>query len=472
MAEKNGEQNESTQTKNITAEELEAVIESSYDGIVICNKYGEFERVNASYERITGIKREEVLGSRGKDLVAQGILSDYLFDRVLEVMKPVALVQTYKTGKSAVIIGSPIFNNDGEIIKVVFNVRDITEVNLLRSQLDEKIALTRRYQREVELLRSEQMGPADFVAQSSSMLKILELVKTVARVDTTVLILGESGVGKGEIAKAIHKLSPRHGNPFIKINCGAIPDSLLESELFGYEVGAFSGAKKEGKHGMFELAHRGTLLLDEIAELPLSLQVKLLQVLQEQEFIRVGGTKPIKVDVRIIAATNRNLQKRVADGRFREDIYYRLNVVPIVVPPLREHPEDIIPLAENFLVKMMDKYGFKKTISREAADLLKDYNWPGNVRELENMIERLVVTTPGDVINSSDLPENIQKASKPGMGITVNSILPLKEAIEQVEKKIITMAFQKYKNTYKVAEVLDISQPTAYRKVQRYLGKS
>lgn len=457
--------------KSITIEEFEAIIENSYDGIVICNKDGKFERVNAAYERITGIKREEVLGKRGKDLVKKGILSDYLADRVTETQKPIAIMQTYKTGKNAMIIGSPIFNKNGEISKIVFNVRDITKVNLLKSKLNEKTELSRRYQTEVEVLRREQIETAGFISQSKSMAKVLELAKTIARVDSTILLLGETGVGKGEVARTIHKMGPRCNKPFIKINCGAIPDSLLESELFGYEMGAFSGAKREGKPGMFELAHQGTLLLDEIAELPLSLQVKLLQVLQEREFIRVGGTKHIKVDVRIIAATNRNLQKMVSEGRFREDIYYRLNVVPIVVSPLRERPEDIIPLAQHFISKLELKYEVKKKLSPETANILQNYKWPGNVRELENIIERLIITTQGDTIEAKDLPENLCYKNKE-TGVTINNVLPLKDAIEQVEKKIITMAFEQCQNTYEVAKVLRISQPTAYRKIKRYISKT
>lgn len=459
-----------TSYKSVPENELDAVIESSYDGIVISNRGGIIERVNASYVRITGIKKEEIVGHKARDLVAQGVLSDYLTDRVVEVKQSVAMIQTYKTGKKAVIIGSPIFDPGGDVAKVVFNVRDITEVDLLRTQLNEKTALTQRYQKEVELLRSEQMEPEELVIHSSVMKKIIELVKTVARVDTTVLILGESGAGKGQIARAIHHLSARRKGPFIKVNCGAIPETLLESELFGYEKGAFSGARQEGKPGMFELAHRGTLLLDEIGELPMCLQVKLLQVLQEQEFIRVGGTRPVNVDVRIIATTNRNLKKRVAEGFFREDLFYRLNVVPMVISPLRDRPADIVPLVEHFLQKLAKRYGVKKTVTREAMDILLAYPWPGNVRELENIIERLVVTTTGTVICAADLPESLKIVLDEGIRVTVENFIPLKEAVEQVERQLITMAFQVYGNTYKVAEVLGISQPTAYRKVQRYLG--
>lgn len=450
-------------------DELNAVIESSYDGIVIARRDGTIERVNASYERITGIKKHEIVGRRGKDLVAQGILSEYLTDRVIEAKGPVAVVQHYKNGQKAILIGSPVFNKMGEIAKVVFNVRDITQVDFLREQLKEKIALTERYQREVELLRTEHSELPEIVAQSPKMVELLELVKAVATVDATVLMLGESGVGKGEIAKTIHYLSFRHDQPFIKVNCGAIPEALLESELFGYEEGAFSGAKKQGKPGMFELAHRGTIFLDEISELPLALQVKLLHALQEKEFIRVGGTKTIKVDVRIISATNRDMRKLVAESKFREDLYYRLNVVPILIPPLRDRTEDIIPLLQHFLSKFADRYSVKKTFTPEVLEILKRYNWPGNVRELEHIVERMLVTPTQNVITEGDLPDNIRNFNPELTQIIIPDLIPLKNALEEVEKNLVTLAFKRYGNTYKVAEVLGISQPTAYRKIRQYV---
>ena len=450
-------------------DELRFVIESSYDGIVIARKDGTIERVNASYERITGIKKHEIVGKRGKDLVAQGALSEYLTDRVIEAKGPVAVVQHYKNGQSAIVIGSPVLNRTGEIAKIVFNVRDITEVHLLKEQLKEKTALTERYQREVELLRTERSKLPEFITHSPKMKELLDLVKAVACVDATVLMLGESGVGKGEIAKAIHYLSFRKDKPFFKVNCGAIPEALAESELFGYEEGAFSGAKKQGKLGMFELAHQGTIFLDEISELPLGLQVKLLQVLQEKEFIRVGGTKTIKVDVRIISATNRDIKKFVAEGKFREDLYYRLNVVPILIPPLRDRKEDIIPLLQHFLNKFADRYGVKKNFSHEALEIFKKYNWPGNVRELEHIVERMVVTPTENVITEENLPDDIKNFNTDLTQIIIPDLIPLKNALEEVEKNLVTLAFQRFGNTYKVAEVLGISQPTAYRKIRQYV---
>lgn len=452
-------------------DELSFVIESSFDGIVIARKDGTIERVNASYERITGIKKHEIVGKKGKDLVAQGVLSEYLSDRVMEAKGPVAVVQHYKNGQSAVLIGSPVLNRTGEIAKIVFNVRDITEVHLLKEQLKEKTALSERYQREVELLRTERLKLPEFITESPKMKKLLDLVKAIASSDVTVLMLGESGVGKGEIAKAIHFLSLRNDKPFLKVNCGAIPEALAESELFGYEEGAFSGAKKHGKLGMFELAHKGTIFLDEISELSLVLQVKLLQAIQDKEFIRVGGTKTIKVDVRIISATNRDIKELIVEGKFREDLYYRLNVVPILIPPLRDRKEDIIPLMQHFLNKFADRYGVKKCFSHEVLEIFKKYNWPGNVRELEHIVERMLVTPTQKVITEENLPENIREFNIDDTQIIISDLIPLKNALEEVEKKLIILAFQRYGNTYKVAKVLGISQPTAYRKIKQYMAK-
>lgn len=457
---------------NVSQEEWRAIIESSYDGIVICNREGVIEWVNTAYERITGIKRESVLGRKGKDLVAQGILSDYLADKILEAKKPLALVQTYNTGKVALLIGNPIFNQEGEITRIVFNVRDITEINLLRTELSEKLALTERYKEELELLRLKQLEFPHFIAKSNSMKQLLELVRAVARVDATVLILGESGSGKGEVAKLIHKMSPRKNGPFIVVNCAAIPDSLLESELFGYEMGAFSGARKEGKPGMFELAHKGTLFLDEIGDLSLNLQAKLLRVLQDREFIRLGGVKPVKVDVRIIAATNSNLEEKVRQGLFRKDLYYRLHVVPVTVPPLRERKEDIFPLVEHFLDRVKEKYGIPKYISEEVMELFYEYDWPGNVRELENLVERLAITSPGKVIKAVDLPENFRQVSaRKKRKDKHHNFVSLRKVVEDAEGRVLLEAFDRYKSTYKVAQVLGISQSTAYRKIKYYLEK-
>ena len=308
---------------------------------------------------------------------------------------------------------------------------------------------------------------SNFIAESRQSKDIIDLIVRLGRVDSTVLIQGESGVGKEIIARELHKNSTRCKKPYIKINCAAIPESLLESELFGYETGAFTGAKKGGKSGIFEVANTGSLFLDEVGEIPMHLQVKLLRVLQESEFTRVGGAQPIKVDVRVIAATNRDLSKMVAEGRFREDLFYRLNVIPINVPPLRERKEEIAPLVRHFLQMFNDKYGFNKTITASALGVLIDYDWPGNIRELRNVIERAVVTSADTVIEDFGFLQQGQKGIKP---IVEGDYRPvnLKHEVEEFEKTMIKKHLLIQGSLRKAAQSLGASQTTIWRKASQY----
>ena len=297
----------------------------------------------------------------------------------------------------------------------------------------------------------------------------METIIRVAQVDSTVLITGESGTGKELLAETIHANSARKEGPFIKVNCGAIPESLLESELFGYDAGAFTGARKEGKAGYFELANSGTLFLDEIGDLPLNLQVKLLRVIQSREIVRVGGIKPLKVDIRIVAATNRNLVDMVRRKEFREDLYYRLNVVPINVPPLRQRKEEIPSLVVHFLQVFNRKYKQVKRISPEVIDLFMEYDWPGNVRELENLMERLVVITPSDTITVQDLPSHFGNLAKDWSNkVHVLDIVPLREAVESVEKQILEKAYVQFRTTRQMARALKVDASTVVRKAAKY----
>jgi len=318
------------------------------------------------------------------------------------------------------------------------------------------------------------------VAQSEEMLGVLETAFHVAGSDVSVLILGESGVGKDVIARLIHNNSSRQQiGSFIKVNCGAIPHELMESEYFGYERGAFTGARREGKRGFFELAHEGTLFLDEIADLPLNLQVKLLRVLEDREIMRLGGEKPIKVDVRIITATNKDLEAMVVDGSFRDDLFYRLNVVPITVPPLRERPEDISALLAHYLARFNEKYKVDKSFSRETLQLLLGYRWPGNVRELINLVERLVITTRFRVILPEHLPESMLLSIKDHI-ISAALLLEhdylreqlhsksMKEIMDEVEKKIILLAYRECRSSRKVGELLGISHATVINKLRKH----
>lgn len=330
----------------------------------------------------------------------------------------------------------------------------------------------------VEQLNNKQLHPllnklsSSFIIHSDKMRDVLKQVEKVAHVSTTVLLLGESGVGKEMVAKAIHQSGSRSRKPFIKVNCGAIPENLLESELFGYKRGAFTGADPKGKAGVFTQANEGILFLDEIAELPLNLQVKLLRVIQEKEVTPIGGIHPEQIDVQIIAATNKNLDQMVEDGIFREDLYYRLNVVPIYIPPLRERSEDIPFLCDHFVNKFNECYRREVSLTSDAIELLKVYPWYGNVRELENVIERAVVTSESKQIDAAALNKFIPwKKTSEKIKPIISAIMPLQEAVEHVEEQLIMMAMKQYKSLKLASQALGISQPTMSRKYQALKAK-
>ncbi len=444
--------------------ELMTILDSSYDGILICDREGKILRYNQAFLRITGFRPAEFSTRAVHHLFENNMLGE-----VLRNKKSTSFIEKRKNDLNELLVTcTPVLDEDLNVERIVINVRDITELTRLKLELEKTKELSWRYHLELSELRAQLKGTGDLVVNSASMTKVLDLVLRVAKVDSTVLILGESGVGKEVIARAIHNNSSRCNNPFIKINCGSIPESLLESELFGYEAGAFTGAGKHGKPGLFELADKGTLLLDEIGDLPLGLQVKLLRVLQEKEIIRVGGVRPRKIDVRFLAATNVDLAKRVREKAFRKDLFFRLNVVPINIPPLRERREDIIPLVHKFQKKFEQQYGIKKQLSVEALDRLLQYEWPGNVRELENIVEFLYVTVGGPVIKLEDLPWQVREWNTETQEVvSVNGIVPLKKAVSELEKMLIQRAMKQYKSTKKVASLLKVDQSTIIRKLQR-----
>lgn len=442
-------------------DEYRAILDSIQDAVFIDDEHGNTLWINKACELLYKIERENIIGKSSDDLEEMGVLNPSVAKLVIREKKQVSILQNTKYGKKLLITGTPIKDNNGIIRKIVSTSRDITELVKLKNELENAY-------KELEELRSKNLDFEGFVLKSKEMQNLMHLVNKLASIDTTILICGESGVGKGEIAKYIHKSGKRKHKPFITINCGAIPEQLLESELFGYEPGAFTGSSREGKMGLLEIAHQGTVFLDEVGELPLNLQVKILQVIQDKEFKRVGGLKPIKTDIRIIAATNKDLKKMVEENRFREDLYYRLNVVPIHIPPLRERKEDIIPLINHFLEEQNKKYDVIKRIDPTAMNYLIRYSWPGNVRELKNIIERLVITASDDVIKTEHLPSFIIENTESNSGINVKRIIKLKDAVKELEKQIIERAVAEYKTTRKVAQVLGVSQPTIVRKMKKY----
>lgn len=440
-------------------EDLESIIQSSYDGIYITDYTGKTLMVNKSHERITGIKASELIGKNMKEIVDEGLVSIYITDTVVTGKAPVTVRQSVSNGKQVIITGSPIFDKYGNVKKVITNVRDVTELIELEKHLNATKEMVNIYKKEI----FKDTSDGRIVCDSKAFRKTMELAQRVAPKDSTVLILGETGVGKDVVAKYIHSNSKRKNNNYIKINCGAIPVNLLESELFGYVRGAFTGASQTGKIGMFELANEGTIFLDEIGELPLNLQASLLRVLQENVIMRVGDTKARKVNVRIIAATNRDLEKMIGEKTFRSDLFYRLNVVSINVPPLRERIDDIPGLAELTISKLNEKYNEKKIITSNFINLLCARDWPGNVREMENFIEKQFVIAEGDILDSFYSPLEDAGDGRDSQ-IMVNGIVPLKEAVKRVEYILIRKALMQGHTTYKAAELLGTSQPTLFRK--------
>ncbi|MDM5306164.1 sigma 54-interacting transcriptional regulator [Peribacillus frigoritolerans] len=445
---------------------LDAIIENSYDGIYITDQDGTTLYTNSAIERITGIPKEYYIGKSVDQLIKRGILNASVTHKVVKLRRTVSVVQDNFAGKETLITGSPVFNAEGEIEQVVTNIRDLSDLNELMHELTKANELNNQYKQEIEKLRKI-TSKDGVVFVSDKMKMIYEIAERISDIDATVLILGETGVGKDVLARNIYNRSIRSKKgDFIKINCGAIPADLLESELFGYEGGAFTGANQKGKPGMFELAESGILFLDEVGELPLQLQVKLLRALQEREIQRIGGTKPKKIDVRIIAATNRNLSEMVKSGDFREDLFYRLNVIPITIPPLRERREDILALTDLFLTKANEQYKFSKEIDSRLKEYFYQHDWPGNVRELINIVERLVVLTDNRILSINDLPEEYQPENRNQPNL--NATLTLKEAVERAEKEILTKAAQTYQTTYEIAEALESSQATIVRKLKKY----
>lgn len=451
------------------AAEFTAIFENSYDGIYITDGDANTLRVNKAYERITGLNRKDLLGKNMKEIVDKGLLSESITFKIKEAKTPITISQKIHGGKEILVSGTPVFNDKGELSRVVSNVRDMTELNNFRRKLKKSLELASQYEYEVKHLRANQWVRTQLIYSSKKMEETIELALRVARVDSTVLIKGESGAGKEIIANIIHKQSPRsETGSFIKINCGAIPGQLLESELFGYEEGAFTGAKKVGKPGMFELANNGTLFLDEIADLPHELQVKLLRVLQFKEIIRVGGVKTQKINIRLITATSKDLGELMKKGEFRNDLYYRLNVVPITTPALRERPDDILPLVVFYLDQFNKKYNYSKAFSNDAMEVLSNYQWPGNVRELVNLIERLVVTTRDDIISMADLPRSIFSKEDLLSIVGNHHASSLKEIMDTVEKETLLKAFREHGSTRKVAAALKISQTSTMRKTKKH----
>lgn len=437
---------------------IEIILRHVHEGIVIADREGKVVYVNEANERITGLDNKKIVGKYVKDVVPDSSLIE-----VIETGKEKLGNRTRVRDKYVISNIAPIYDDD-EIIGGISVFLDITEVENLNIRLKSAQKQINRLSQQLSTLA----GDGEFIFGKSPMMqKIVYVAQKAAGVTSNVLILGESGTGKEMLARFIHKTGPRKEKPFVAVNCGAIPETLLESELFGYEAGAFTGASSKGKVGIFEQAEGGTIFMDEIGDMPLSLQVKLLRVLQDKEIMRLGGTKKIKLDVRLISATNKPLEKMVAEKKFREDLYYRINVIQINLPPLRERKEDI-PLYVRFLMKKLSKQigSVIPKISPKAMKAIINYDFPGNVRELENILEKSMIMDEDKIIDIDDLPESIKKdVSSHGFYINIDSSWP---TLEEVEKALLEKTLSIYPNKTKAAEVLGISRATLYRK----LGKN
>ena len=446
-------------------EQFKNILNHSYDELFVINSQGVVVYVNEASVRNYGLNPEEIIGKTIYDLQKDGYYYPLIAPVVLQSKKTATFEQETIVGKKLVVTATPVLNDQGDVEFVVMNSRDITELENLKCNLEETKKEVEKYKQEVEELRKRFNRFDNFIVRSKNMRDCIELAQRVSNVDTIIMILGETGTGKSALAQYIHEISHRKSGPFQTINCAAIPEQLLESELFGYHSGAFTGANAKGKVGLLEMANGGTLFLDEIAEIPLKLQAKILQVIQENKFIPVGGTKHKTVDIRIIAATNRKLEQMVKEGTFREDLYYRLNVIELTIPPLRERIEDIVPLAQYFLNNFDKRYNTSHTFSQDTLEALICHPWQGNVRELQHVIERLVLTVQDKKILPKHLPKNFQQTS-----ITENISLPHIAPLDKIEKELIIKAYKQLGSSYKVAKVLNISQSKANRRIRQYLS--
>ncbi len=453
--------------KESLSNNLEEIMEASFDGIMVTDGDGNCLFANRSYTKDTGILNEEIVGHNVRELLNPAWMRTSIALEVIEQKRTVSMEHDTKNGNHILVTGNPIYDEAGNIVKIVVNTRDLSKIADLKLQLDEAEAMNKLYMERmgIDHNNSDQLllGTNGTVVVNKHMRDIYEIARRVSTYNTTVLITGESGTGKELVARYIHQCDPsRKDKPFVVINCGAIPANLLESELFGYEEGTFTGALKGGKKGLFEEAEGGVLFLDEIGEMDLSLQVKLLRVLESRTVMRVGSSKEKKVDIRVVAATNRELEKEVREGRFRDDLYYRLNVVSLKVPPLRERIDDILPIATKFTNSFNKLYGQNKKLTYDLVSELEDYPWPGNIRELKNVIENMVVVSQNEYLRSGDLPWGRDS------GEILDEQPTLKAAMEDFEKRFLQKAKERWKTTEKIGEMLDVNQSTISRKLRKY----
>ncbi|AWN15277.1 sigma-54-dependent Fis family transcriptional regulator [Salinisphaera sp. LB1] len=449
----------------LNALELDAVLAYSHDHIVITDERGRILKASESCAGVYGLPLRDFINASTYDLQRDGILSPSITVRVLEQRQPCHLMQATRTGRSVMASAYPVWDGD-RLVRVVSLSKDMTDIRTL--------------QREYELLQRQlaarETAPptaldadADIPTCNPRMREIVSLLERVAPTDASVVLLGETGVGKTRIAGLLHRRSPRADGSFVEANCGAIPETLFESEMFGYVAGAFSGAARNGKPGLAERAHGGTLFLDEVAELSPAMQTKLLRILQDRRVTRLGSTESRVADFRLVAATNRDLDAMVADGHFRLDLYHRINVVPITIPALRDRAEDIPLFIQRMLAALNQRYGKRKSLAPDAWSALLTQRWDGNLRELENGIERLYVLSDETTIHAAPSLGPVPGATHDAGRAGETSPLPsLREAVEAAERDCLAAALKRCTSTYQIARELGASQPTIFRKLRKY----
>lgn len=455
--------------KERTIGELITIANLVSDGILVTKADSTIMLINQKHALTDMFTVEEIVGQSLINFVEGGFytflspVDVYRMAEILEEKKTLNFEAIVKSGRRLLVSANPILNEDGKVYRVVYTSRDITALERMRRELEKEANLRMFYEQHLKHEAGE-----DFIFRSKEMKDVFDIVMKVCKVDSNIFLDGESGVGKGVVARKIHELGPRKDQPFVQLNCAAIPENLFEAELFGYDEGAFTGAKKQGKPGLLELAGEGTIFLDEIADLPGSLQAKLLQVLQEGEFRRVGGVTPIRLKARVITATNQDLEELIRQNRFREDLYYRLCVVPIHIPPLKHRPGDTLLLADYFLQKFNSQYGLRKKLDEDVRKWMCHYQWPGNVRELQNIIERLAIVSETEIITLRDIPDSYRSKV---MGFADNEAFKtpsLKEVNEAAERRLLESVIRSNKSSRQAARELGISQATLLRKAHKY----
>ena len=456
------------------SKQLEAIFKGTSDGLWVQDSHGKIININTVSEMINGIRAREVVGKSVHELVEEGIFEGVVTPEILRTKRQFStLSYVKKTGKRVLVTGTPILDEDGNVSLIVCNERDLTHWNAVKEDLERSRKVAERYKDEFEELSRLESGQHEIVAESRQMKQILRVGIKLARMGASnILIQGESGTGKGLFARFIHDNGRRKSKPFIQINCAALPESLLEAELFGYEKGAFTGAREQGKIGLFELAHEGTLFLDEIGDLPLSVQAKLLKYLDDHEILPLGGIQRKKVDCTVIAATNQDLAKLTEQRRFRQDLFFRLNTFKIQIPPLRRRTGDILKMTEYFLDKYNEEYQVQRRITAKAIHRLQEYPYPGNVRELQNIIREAVVLSDNEALDDF-LADTIAAGAKAALrGIRAPTNLPypirLQDKIQHLEKEILSDAFSRFRSTRKIAQNLGTSQSSVMRKMRKY----